>query len=338
MGSSLEGALVSKHILETLDKYPAIETSSLERTLILGGSGHLGIWASLLLNSLIQKSNPAHTFSVSVFSNHNRVENIFSRLAISRNVNIYEGRQDLLRKHLSQASLILDLRLPSAIQPEGTNTTQRDVFMSEWSDLVAYSAKDSIIIVPSSGAVYGATRHRTELLSESDVKEFSNPRSSYGDWKLESEQLAEMAFRSEGKRIYTPRIFSLLGPFIRPESPLVANDLISQALKSSNIRISSGSNVVRSFASPLDVLIQSLLLATQSDPLIGGVNVGTEEATSILELARAIQSATQSELSYLHEDTNTDFYVPNLEKLRTLIGDFEPNKFSENLEFTLSLS
>jgi nucleoside-diphosphate-sugar epimerase len=303
-----------------------------KRVIVLGAGGYFGRWATLVSANL-QAFNRGKQGRVFAVTAHGSMESVFqNETSASRNVHWLFPGTTMAREAMSTADVVLDFRLPKTSTNRIGQATQLIQFQSNLLEVATRTKRGALLMIPSSGAVYGNHRKGTNGLVESDSKGASD-RSVYGSSKVLSEKLSNEAFRN--KNILTPRIFSSLGPMIRKDSPLIMNSFLMQAYTQRKVLCTAGRNVFRDFASPIDIVLQILSLMSRPQRSSNCINVGTPNVLSVQDFAIKVCESSSSELVLSDSQPGyEDYYFPDLTKLTQELGPLQSIPFEQTLDLT----
>lgn len=165
------------------------------------------------------------------------------------------------------------------------------------------------------------------------------PRSCYDEGKRCAETLFFDYHRQLGLPIKVARIFNTYGPRMHPNDGRVVSNFVMQALQNQPITIYGEGNQTRSFCY-VDDLVEGLIrfMDTPND-CTGPMNLGNPNEFTILELARAVISATGSSSTIDFQSLPQDDprqRQPNISLARNVIG-WEPSiQLEEGLQKTIA--
>lgn len=198
------------------------------------------------------------------------------------------------------------------------------------------------VFIASTSEVYGKDiRNGGQHFRETDDLTFGySHRWSYAASKALDEFLARGYYRKRGLRIVIGRYFNTVGPRQSPAYGMVIPTLVQQALANAPLTVYGDGQQTRSFTWVGDATKATLGL--MEEPRAEGeiFNIGSEEAVTILDLAKKIIAKTNSsssvsfvpyEEAYGAGFEDIRYRVPSLEKLVEFTG-FRPQK---NLDFIL---
>ncbi len=326
---------LENQLFSALDEYPdALNLSRYPNILILGGGGFFGTWATIVVAFLAHLSNSQSCRMTSVSRFHLERAEWKSRLPFMGNVNFVSKLTSSNPSLLEDADLIIDMRLPETSVLDIDQLDQLIALQRNFYSLLEKRKKGAVLVLPSSGAVYGKTRKDRQGQFEDH---FATPEdtSTYGVSKKLSEDIA-IRFLGDGP-IFMPRIFSALGPFIRSDSPLIMNAFLDSAIREGGFGCSAGPHVFRDFASPIDIIFQTISLATRSS-LLGkvAINVGSANVKSVQDFAKTVANLTGAELVMQESsDGQPDYYFPDLTLMNKSLGSPKTLNFERTLDLAL---
>lgn len=118
------------------------------------------------------------------------------------------------------------------------------------------------------------------------------PRSCYDEGKRAAETLVFDYLRAGRVDVRVGRIFNTYGPRMRVDDGRVVANLITQALRNSDLTIYGDGSQTRSFCYVDDLVDGLLRLASYERPLPRPVNLGNPTELTVSELARKVQALT----------------------------------------------
>jgi UDP-glucuronate decarboxylase len=119
-------------------------------------------------------------------------------------------------------------------------------------------------------------------------------RSCYDEGKRCAETLFFDYWRQHRTRIKVARIFNTYGPRMHPNDGRVVSNFIVQALQGRDITVYGDGSQTRSFCYVSDLVSALVLMMESADDLIGPVNFGNPDETSIRALADLVLELTGS--------------------------------------------
>jgi len=184
---------------------------------------------------------------------------------------------------------------------------------------------NSKIVYCSSGAVYGKQPNDllniTEDFSFQDIENMPILKRDYTLSKRNAEKLI-MKSGEDGLNVSIARCFAFYGKYLPEDGHFAYADFLKTAKEGRDIIVNSDHEVVRSYMHA-DKLVESLLtislLSSTECPIY---NVGSDIPISLFSLANKIAQEynvkviTKSNIDF----DNVDRYVPNIERLNTLVN------------------
>jgi nucleoside-diphosphate-sugar epimerase len=186
-----------------------------------------------------------------------------------------------------RADLILHAALSSSATPPGGDDALMETASRGMASVAAHAKSNGQCrtVVLSSGSVYG-TAYAT--LAESSPFAELTPDDSYAKAKREVESLARDAI-SAVREVVVARLFTCIGAGYRKHNHLAHVSMLDDARGGRPIVLRSDGSAMRSylFGADLAVWILALLAGRGNDT----VNVGSDEAISMLNFARIVSRA-----------------------------------------------
>jgi dTDP-glucose 4,6-dehydratase len=182
------------------------------------------------------------------------------------------------------------------------------------------------LLLASSGAVYGEQPPEVTHLPETYLggPNWLNRLAVYGEGKRVAELMTKLHTHQAGMECVIARCFAFVGPHLPLDQHFAIGNFIRDAMQGSPIRIHGDGTPMRSYlyASDLAVWLWTLLLSAPSGE---AYNVGSEEAISIADLARAVIESLglTSEIQIAREAVPGVLpakYVPSTAKAREQLG------------------
>ncbi len=131
-------------------------------------------------------------------------------------------------------------------------------------------------------------------------------RSCYDEGKRCAETLFFDYWRQHALEIKVIRIFNTYGPRMHPYDGRVVSNFIVQALKGEHITIYGDGSQTRSFCYVDDMIDGLLSMMASPAELIGPVNLGNPEETTMLELADKVLALTGSKSRIVFKELPED--------------------------------
>ena len=257
------------------------------RVVVTGGAGFVGSWVCERLLDL-----GAEVVCVDCFltGSRNNLTGLVGRpgftlleqdLSVGLDV---DGPVDHLLHLASPASPVHYLRMPIETMKVGSLGTLHALELAE--------RTGARFVLASTSEVYGDPHEHPQPESYWGNVNPIGPRSVYDEAKRFSEALT-MAFRREREvRTGIVRIFNTFGPRMRTDDGRAIPAFLSQALSGTPLTVAGRGTQTRSLCFVEDTVAGILALAVTEHP--GPVNIGSDEETSMLELAQRIVAMTGS--------------------------------------------
>ena len=311
------------------------------RIFITGGTGFYGAW---LLETLIAANEK---FSLGVRAEIlTRDENAFRlkcpHLAASSVISFRKGDVrdfDFLKTgftHIIHAATEASAKLNSE-----NPALMREVIVKGTHRTLEFAKKcgASRFLLTSSGAVYGRQRPEVTHISEDDEGLLYPvvPPSAYAEGKREAERLCREA-QGRQFQVSITRGFAFVGPYLPLDIHFAIGNFIRDALEGNAIMIQGDGTPYRSYLYGLDLAIWlwTVLLRGQDGR---AYNVGSENAISILDLARAVAKTINPQIA-VHLARNPEpgkipeRYVPMTRRAREELGLKETVSLEEAIRRT----
>jgi dTDP-glucose 4,6-dehydratase len=266
--------------------------------LVTGGCGFLG---SHLCESLIERGNRVICIDNLETGTLENIEHIRSSEFRYVNQDLTEFVDidepvDFVYHLASPASPIDYLRLPLHTLKVGSYGTHHVLGLAKF--------KRSRFLLASTSEVYGDPDVHPQPESYWGNVNPIGPRGVYDEAKRYAEALTMAYHRQQGVDTSIARIFNTYGPRMRPHDGRAIPTFVRQALDNKPLTVFGDGSQTRSFCY-VDDLIRGLhLLATSAEHL--PVNLGNPREFTILELAEAVLSVTESKSEIVFEALPVD--------------------------------
>ena len=148
-------------------------------------------------------------------------------------------------------------------------------------------------------------------------------RSCYDEGKRCAETLFFDYHRQNKLKIKVVRIFNTYGPNMQTDDGRVVSNFIVQALKGNDITIYGDGSQTRSFCYVDDLVKGLIKMMNSGDEVIGPINLGNEEETTIKELALKVLCLTNSNSKIIYKPLPKDDprnRCPNTDKAKTILN------------------
>jgi UDP-glucose 4-epimerase len=186
------------------------------------------------------------------------------------------------------------------------------------------------VLITSTSEIYG--KNQKVPLNEEDDRIIGHPlksRWSYSEAKAVDESLAYFYYLENKLPIRIVRFFNTVGPRQIGHYGMVVPRFVTAALKSETLTVYGSGDQIRCFCHVNDA-VRALLLIMDSDKAIGEVfNVGNNQQTSIIELAKKVIEITGSTSSiekiaydkaYPEGFEDMQQRVPDISKIKQVLG------------------
>lgn len=316
-----------------------------KRIFITGGTGFFGCWllesfawANYKLN--LDASALVLTRNYDAFLKnkpHLACNSAFQfRIGDVRNFNFPEG----------ECSHIIHAATTSAV------TTFNNVDPLETFDIIVEGTRHTLdfaaqcnarkFLLTSSGVVYGKQPFEMTHVSE-DYYDSSVPSGKYsavGEGKRAAELLCTLYSRKYGLETKIARCFSFVGPYLPLDVHYAVGNFMRDALNGGLIMVKGDGTPYRSYlyAADLAIWLWTILFKGES---CCAYNVGSEEATTIAELANTVSQSFQNPVEVRiakSPDPNSppDRYVPSTKRAQINLGIRQTVNLKTAIERTIS--
>lgn len=184
-------------------------------------------------------------------------------------------------------------------------------------------AKSKIVYV-SSGAVYGVQPANVLNIPESySVGSLLEMLSSKRDYAL-AKQVSEAAFQqlaATGMQVSIARCFAFVGAWLPRDQHFAIGNFLRDAMAGQDIQVNSTFPVYRSYMHADDLVRWLMTIAEHADATCPCINVGSDRAVTMGELARIVASEFGvGVLLPKEEEGRVDRYVPSIDKAKSSLG------------------
>src|SRR5262245_9689842 len=302
------------------------------RILITGGAGFIG---SHLAERLIQRGDEVHVIDDLSTGSIDNIELIKNHINFRYHIDTVRNHRltaELIDKcdivyHLA-AAVGVRLIVESPVNTIETNTRGTDVVLS------IAGKKRKRVLITSTSEVYGK-RDSVPFREDDDliIGATSKGRWSYACSKAIDEFLAIAYWKEKRVPTVIARLFNTVGPRQTGRYGMVIPNFVQQALTGQDITVFGDGSQTRCFSHVCDV-VKALIKLAEHPNAVGEVyNIGSDQETTISQLAEKVRQITESEsrLVYVpydeaYEQGFEDMMrrVPDISKIRKLI-DYQPS-------------
>lgn len=200
-----------------------------------------------------------------------------------------------------------------------------------------YLAKSKILYV-SSGAVYGQqppeVSHISEDFTLQDIQSLDSGKQDYALAKRHSEALIQDLGNSD-LNVIIARCFAFLGPYLPRNQHFAIGNFIEDGLHKQPIAVKAKCLVCRSYLHADDLVTWLMTIMSHADQSCPIVNVGSDEAISIDQLAHKVATYFNVKVNILPiTDCKVDRYVPSIKKALSM-GCHKPIALDNALRETI---
>lgn len=183
----------------------------------------------------------------------------------------------------------------------------------------------------SSGAVYGEKLSSQALILESNsLPSVTHNLSQYSKNKIISEKIVLTESGLNHINGANARLFTFYGPNFPLDSYYAIGNFMQDAIKHSQIIVKGNPKSVRSYLYPTDLV--SALIKLSISPTLESIHVGSKHGISLGDLAILIgKSFGSSDVQFVENEDNPNFYVPETSKTQKHLGTFETVDLNEGL-------
>jgi nucleoside-diphosphate-sugar epimerase len=287
--------------LERISSYLPLKKYSGAEILISGASGQLGIW------TVLHFMKARHEFpDIDVVIDSKFPKQVFDILDAA----------GLLRPRImsdlspQKYDYVFDFGLPNPEIKDRDSLKSIYGFIRRFHLAESHTKSDGVLVVPSSGAVYGMPRlQRNGLREDSPVDPIT--LTDYGAAKRIVE---EMSRHAGDMRTPVFRVFSTFGPFSRPESPLIGHTFFQEG-KRGEISLTSQGSAIRNMTFVGDIISQIIELSEKSATDIFPINLGSDNNISVKDFALLVAKEFDAKVTFSSDFNQPDYYFPDITQL-----------------------
>jgi dTDP-glucose 4,6-dehydratase len=200
------------------------------------------------------------------------------------------------------------------------------------------------LLFVSSGAVYGRQPPELAHMPE-DYPGAPDPMeigSAYGEGKRAAELLCRLYAEEHGLQVEVARCFAFVGPHLPLESHYAVGNFIQDGLSGGPIRVAGDGTRYHSYLHTTDLAVWLWTILVRGEPS-HSYNVGSEDAISVLDLARAVARLSGPDVRVeiakaCVPGRAAERYVPSTEVARTNLGLRQTVGLEESLRRTIAWS
>jgi dTDP-glucose 4,6-dehydratase len=182
-------------------------------------------------------------------------------------------------------------------------------------------------LLTSSGGAYGLQPSHIEAIPETynGMPDPLNPSNAYGVAKRQAEHLCAQYGHQYGIQTVIARCFAFVGEDLPRDAHFAIGNFIRDAIERPEIIVNGNGSPIRSYMHQSD-LAHWLLTQLQQGASGNAYNVGSDEATSIADLARLVRDIVSPEKQVhvksqlLTDNVFRNRYVPDISKAKMDLG------------------
>ncbi len=294
------------------------------RIFITGGTGFFGRW---LLESLAWANDRLGLGASAVVLTRDparfasKAPHLVARTDLTfmqgdvRDFSFPDGRFTHLIHAATEATVTLNVEQPLVMLDTIVAGTRRAL------DFAVHAGIKRFLLT-SSGAVYGRQPPDLSHVPETylGAPDTTDPNAAYGEGKRMAETLCCMYARRFGLESSIARCFAFVGPYLPLDAHFAAGNFLRDAFAGGPIRVGGDGTPYRSYLHAADLAIWLWTLLV-SGPSTVPVNVGSDEAVSIANLAGKVAELAMTEVVIAKPPTPgaaTARYVPDVCKAKQL--------------------
>jgi UDP-glucose 4-epimerase len=298
------------------------------RYLITGGAGFIG---SHLAERLLERGDEVHILDDLSTGRIANIRHLKGRPGFDHTIDTVDNRP-LLAELVDEADAVFHLAAAVGVElivDSPVRTIRTNVHLTELV-LEAAGKKNTPVLVASTSEVYGKSQ-QLPFREDGDLTlgPTTRGRWAYACSKAIDEFLAIAYWKEQGLPTIIARLFNTVGPRQTGRYGMVVPRLVGQALAGEALTVYGTGHQQRCFCHVHDVVDALIALMDTPDARGEVFNIGSQEETTILELAKRIVQATRSssEIAMIpyeeaYEEGFEDMLrrIPDTTKVRELIG------------------
>jgi len=296
------------------------------RYLVTGGAGFIG---SHLTDKLISRGDKVVILDDLSTGNFENIEFVKEKAKI-----VVGSTLDfsLVSKLVSESDYVVNLAASLGVLNIVNKPLQSLVVNLKGSTNVIEAAYNysKPIFIASTSEIYG--KNVKEFLNEQDDRVIGHPlmsRWSYSEAKAVDESLAFFYYQEKNLPIRIVRFFNTVGPRQVGHYGMVVPRFVNAALRNEPLSVYGSGEQIRCFCH-VDDAVRAMLLVMDSERTIGEVfNVGNNQQTSIMGLAKKVIEITNStsliekiayDKAYPEGFEDMQRRVPDISKIKQILG------------------
>lgn len=319
---------LSPDLDDILERTNGFEDLRGERILVTGGSGFVGSW---ILESFVWANDRLALDAeiVVLTRDPGRFSQKFPHLASRPFVGTLRGNIETFPFPAGTFSHIVHAATPVSVESlEQKPRALFDTIVDGTRRVLEFAERCRArrLLFTSSGAVYGPQPPEMERIEES-VRlgpDCTKPFATYAEGKRAAELLCVLTSGAGSVEAKIARCFGFGGPYLPTDAHYAFGNFVRDGLAGGPIRVRGDGTPFRSYlyASDLAIWLWTLMFRGAS---CRPYNIGSDEAVSIVQLARMVSAETKTEVPVVverepHQGYAGDRYVPSTSRARDELG------------------
>jgi len=265
---------------------------------VTGGAGFVG---KHLVEFLLEKN-----MDITIFDNFSNSEKDSIKNLKNQGVKIIEG--DItkiveINNAVKDHDVVIHLAAKISVEESIKNPSKTfETNVNGTKNILIACKKNNVnkIIIASSAAVYGESKHQIKLTE----KDETNPISSYGESKLMMENEIKKNSNENDMKYVILRFFNIYGRNQSPEYAGVITKFIEKIEKNKSLEIFGDGMQTRDFISVKDVVNSIYLSIEKTNNQI--YNIGSGNSITIKELAKLMIKLSKKELEINYNESKKE--------------------------------
>jgi len=299
--------------------------------LVTGGAGFLG---SHLCKKLLEMNCKVYCLDNLFTGSMNNIQTIL------KHENFHFIQQDVTLPIDIKVDEIYNLACPASpkhYQKNPISTTKTSI-LGAINVLELAKKNNCKILQASTSEIYGNPLEHPQKETYLGNVNTMGPRSCYDEGKRCAETLFYDYYKEYNLKIKVVRIFNTYGPYIQEDDGRVMSNFIIQALQNKDITIYGDGSQTRSFCYVSDLIEGFIRMMDTEDSIIGPINIGNPQETTVLELAKHIIKTTNSQSKIIFKPLPVDDptkRMPDITKAQNLLKWSPLVNIDEGLNLTI---